>query len=61
MATVPASRDLRIGSLQVDVAYVVSLVPAGPTVTVWNGTAEIAATTKVWNGTAEIAATIEVT
>lgn len=31
------------------------VAPATPTVTVWNGTAEVAATMTVWNGSAEVA------
>lgn len=30
--------------------------PSAPTITVWNGTAEVPATISVWNGTAEVAA-----
>lgn len=50
------------------VAWIELDVPAsagggsGPTVKVWNGTTEVAATVTVWNGTAEVSAvTIEVT
>jgi hypothetical protein len=32
-----------------------TIPPAGPTIKVWNGTAEVACTYKVWNGTAEVA------
>ena len=38
-----------------------SQTPAGPTWTVWNGSAEVAATPKVWNGTSEVAVTTEIT
>lgn len=32
--------------------------PAGPTIKVWNGTAEVNATVSVWNGTAEVPASL---
>lgn len=33
--------------------------PATPTVTVWNGTAEVAGTVSIWDGTTETAVTVE--
>jgi hypothetical protein len=33
--------------------------PAGPTLSVWNGTAEVPATLSVWNGTAEVPAVLD--
>lgn len=35
-------------------------VPAGPTATVWDGAAEIAASVTVWDGTREMPATLEI-
>ncbi|MEU4155685.1 DUF4082 domain-containing protein [Actinoplanes sp. NPDC026670] len=45
----------------VDVRFTAdSVTPAGPTVSVWNGTAEVAASTRVWTGSAEIAGSIAI-
>ncbi|MFI5840536.1 DUF4082 domain-containing protein [Catenuloplanes sp. NPDC051500] len=34
--------------------------PAGPILTLWNGTAEVAATATVWNGASEVSAVLEI-
>ena len=57
VAYVPPPPEMRVSGVQVDVAYVYG-GPAGPTVTIWNGTSEIATTLKVWNGTTEIDASV---
>lgn len=42
-----------------DVVFVPDVVaPSGPTIKVWNGTAEVSATITIWNGTAEVPASV---
>ena len=36
----------------------ITVIPAGPVVKVWNGTAEVIGTVTVWNGTAEVPASV---
>ena len=48
----------RLHSAHLDI--VLPAVPPGPTISVWNGTAELAAQPTVWDGSSEIGTSVEV-